>query len=84
MISELPRATPGEDFEQVSDLEVVVEPGGELPQLLVTIINDELVELSQEFVLYSIRSDMPRIDISRPVNTFSITDDDDCKFMHTM
>ena len=73
-------ATAGEDFTELVDVPVVVEPGGLFPNVSITIINDMITEFPEQ-LQYFIRTEMPRIDISGRGRTFSILDDD-CKSIH--
>ncbi|CAI8020186.1 hypothetical protein GBAR_LOCUS12072 [Geodia barretti] len=68
-------ATAGEDFTELVDVPVVVEPGGLFPNVSITIINDLITEFPEQ-LQYFIRTEMPRIDISGRGRTFSILDDD--------
>ena len=73
-------ATPGEDFVEVVNEPVVVEPGGLFPNVTITIINDRITEFSER-LQYFISTEMSRIDIfgdRTGVQLFSIVDDD-CK-----
>ena len=72
-------ATAGEDFRELVDVPVVVEPGGLFPNVSITIINDLITEFPEQ-LQYIIRTEMPRVVIFG-TQTFSILDDD-CKSIH--
>lgn len=70
-----PIATPGEDFEPLSGVSLVFEPGEVTKQVPITIINDERSETT-EVVEYIITANMSRIETSVEPSFFRIIDDD--------
>ena len=71
-----PIATAGEDFVEIVNAVVVVQPGGEFPQIFVDIIDDTQAEFDAELVQYTLTTVMPRIDILQRASFFRIIDDD--------
>ena len=60
----------------LADLPYVVAPGGIFPPLFISLLDDELAESPIEVAQFSIRTEMPRIQIFRGQQLFRILDDD--------
>ena len=68
----------------VTNIPVVILPGQDFDLYPITIINDDRAEIITEEVQVFIRTEMPRIIIFQPRETFEIFDDD-CKiYIHRL